>query len=172
MDSGQRADANKDSAVDGSIFNSNEPRGLQQGRNGADATSPVTPASSGLGGSRRSLAREDSVQDEVVGFSGLRAAFADMKDVLQGILTHLEKNTAAVVEVGDSVSNLRLAIEMCLRVDRRTSEQFSARKSTKMGPMVQQRKKTPKGQDRRSHAQCWDPTQPSKYTPRPWSRYR
>lgn len=52
------------------------------------------------------------------------------------ILEHLNRNTAAVVQIGESVSNLGVTVEVCIRLDRSTSgknavdeEQIGARES-------------------------------------------
>lgn len=42
-----------------------------------------------------------------------------MKDVLQGIIKFLERNTYTFVEMRESVSQLLLAIDTCLRVDKK-----------------------------------------------------
>ena len=77
--------------------------------------SPVTLAGPAAATARRNLRAAE-------GGPNLRLleTLASVKDVMNEMLELLNRNTNAVVQVGDSVTNLSVALDTCMRLDERT----------------------------------------------------
>ena len=76
-------------------------------------TSPVTPVGPAPPIERRSFREAEKISSD-----GLFDALNSVKEVMEKILGHLNRNTAAVVPVGESVTDLSVAVETCMRLDR------------------------------------------------------
>lgn len=77
--------------------------------------SPVMPSGLAAATARRSIRAADGGRD-----GRLWEALVSVKDVMNEVLQHLNRNTKAVVQVGESVPNLSIPLETCMRLDERT----------------------------------------------------
>ena len=113
METGERADMGSDDAHAAS-------RGHRRSAEDervpvANLISPVTPAGPAAAIARRNLRPAEGGPD-----LRLLKTLASVKDVMKEMLELLNRNTIAVVQVRESVTNLSVALETCMRLDERT----------------------------------------------------
>lgn len=101
MEAGQRAEM--DPAKYLGLFGKEEDMQLTADDTGIDGKKPVLPAGPTAYDEIR-VGNRGATSSQTYGMSGsAEAAFSAMREVLEDILKHLEKNTEAIVQVGDSV---------------------------------------------------------------------
>ena len=88
-------------------------------------TRPVTPVGLAPAAERRSFREAEKSPSD-----GLFDALISVKGVMEKILVHLNRNTSAVVQVGESVTDLSVAVETCMRLDRSTVGKYGSNSPT------------------------------------------
>ena len=99
-----------------------ETRRLQdaEGAEATAATSPVAPATADntrrrrvAFGSRQDIEREQELRStgKFLDDGGMLEALTSIKDVMSDVISHMNRNTAAIVEIGNTISSLGSAVQ-------------------------------------------------------------